>query len=609
VFGFEPGLLNLAFDPASPNDAYLWYTSCRPTPGDDSARCFEQAERRSGVDQALYIVLSRMVRGDDGVFDPDSEQVLLAITSEPNHFGHGPLFGPDGMLYVGIGDGREVGASGPRDSSRLQGKILRLDVHGEDGKRLVDPPYYRVPNNNPYVGKPGARAEIFASGLRNPWRMAIDNQDPVTLLLGDVGDATMEEINRVKAGSDLGWPAMEGNECRNPDRLDAMTVKRPCVPPSGVTAPIHAYHHSQGISVTGGVVYRGKGIPELSGAYLFTDFLRGALTRIDPGQAPRRILDLDIMVTNFATDLEGEVYLTDFVTGGIFRLVAAETGAPPPVSLRKTGCVDMAHPTRPAPGGIPFDIGVPAFTEPGVSASRTLFLPADQKVERTAEGLELPRGSVIVQHHSRESQPIETRLLSLHEDGGWTGWAYQWHDGEATRVDTAIDVDIDPIRWHHPAPGECMDCHREGTLGMTPAQLGSGTLQTLECLGRFDGDTETAPLPSDSAPVEERLAAYLSVNCGHCHVPGFPGGRARGYFILANNGFRSACGVGPQMAVYDDPDSRILVPGNPDHSLLLRRLMESELPYRMPPYRHGVDPVGTGLVRAWLADAPPCGGR
>lgn len=612
VFGFEPGLLNLAFDPKSPTDAYLWYTTCSEDPA-NLKHCADQHERMHGEDLSLFIVLSRMKLRADGHLDPDSEQVLLSMPTQTVHFGHGPLFDPNGLLYVGIGDGHEVGSAGPRDLSKLQGKILRIDVHTEDGARISKSPHYRVPADNPHTADSGARPEIFARGLRNPWRMAVEKSDPPTLLVADVGDATMEEVSRVVAGSDLGWPVMEGTACRNPDRIDAMTVLRDCSPPEGLTAPLHAYPQSQGISIVGGVVYRGRAMADLTGDYLYADLMRGALTRMDPDGATSRLLDLDILTTTFATDLAGEVYLADLVSGGIFQLVPGEIPRPPPASLRETGCVDMDHPSRPAPGGIALDIALPAFTEPGVSASRTLFLPNSGKVKRTDNELSLPPGSVLVQHHSAEGLAIETRLLSLHEDGAWSGWAYRWNGTEATRVDGAIDANIEPdsgeIRWHHPAPGECSDCHRGGSLAFTPQQLGAATLKTLACLDRFEGVTETDSLAGPDASLEDRVGAYLEVNCRHCHTPGLPGGRARGYFLLAKGAFRSACGQRPQMGIYDDPESRILLGGDPDHSLLLRRMLETELPYGMPPYRHGVDSAGTALVRSWLDQAADCEAR
>jgi hypothetical protein len=179
-----------------------------------------------------------------------------------NHHGGTVAFGPDGMLYVGPGDGGCCGdpQNNAQNMTTLLGKILRLDVRTAP---------YVVPPDNPFIGRPGVRAEIWASGLRNPWRFSFDA--PAGLLyIGDVGQDAREEIDvspTTMAGLNYGWRLMEGTACYIPANCS----------PAGLTLPAHEYLHADGCSVTGGYVYRGNDIPELTGHYLYADYCRGWL--------------------------------------------------------------------------------------------------------------------------------------------------------------------------------------------------------------------------------------------------------------------------------------------------------------------------------------------
>jgi glucose/arabinose dehydrogenase len=267
------------------------------------------------TNQAGHTVIARyQVSADPNVANPRSERVLLRVRQPfANHNGGQLQFGPDGFLYIGLGDGGSGGDPGNRAQSRrlLLGKILRIDVDG--GVR------YAIPRDNPFVGVRGARREIWAYGLRNPWRFSFDR---ITgdLFIADVGQSAWEEINFQQAGSpggdNYGWRLMEGNHCFNPAvGCDDGTLVH----------PIAEYDHSQGCSVTGGYVYRGSVVTSLVGSYLFGDFCSGIVwsSRFDPvsGWTTTPLDDTSLTISTFGEDQDGELYLADYGTGTVHRII------------------------------------------------------------------------------------------------------------------------------------------------------------------------------------------------------------------------------------------------------------------------------------------------
>jgi glucose/arabinose dehydrogenase len=294
--GGERGLLGLAFHPqyASNGRFFVYYTDLTGT----------------------LTIAEYHVSGDPNVADPLSGQVLLSIPHPnfSNHNGGNLAFGPDGYLYAGTGDG---GSGGDPDGNgqnlgSLLGKLLRLDV---DGPSLIPP-------SNPFVdGNPATRDEIWAYGLRNPWRFSFDRQNG-DLFIGDVGQGCWEEIDYQRhgegAGANYGWNAMEGNKCYDPP---SCTPPPTCVD-SGFTLPIATYPHGPDCSVTGGYRYRGTLVPSLSGVYLFGDYCSGVIRAANPGAGDSwtsaTLLDTDLSITSFGEDEQGEVYVADG-GGGIYR--------------------------------------------------------------------------------------------------------------------------------------------------------------------------------------------------------------------------------------------------------------------------------------------------
>ncbi|HEX6138394.1 MAG TPA: PQQ-dependent sugar dehydrogenase [Casimicrobiaceae bacterium] len=259
--GGERGLLGVAFHPR--------YA--------DNGRFFVDYTRRG--DGATIIAEYRVSAADPDAADAASERILLTIAQPyPNHNGGALRFGPDGYLYIGMGDGGGANDPGNRaqDTRELLGKILRIDV--DRGTP------YAIPAGNPYANG-GGRPEIWASGVRNPWRF---NFDRVTgdLFIGDVGQDAFEEIDRLPAGAgagtNLGWRMMEGNACTN-------LAGGPACFAASLTRPILAYSHGDGCSVTGGFVYRGTAVPALTGRYVYGDFLQRPHPQCRTGR--ERVLD------------------------------------------------------------------------------------------------------------------------------------------------------------------------------------------------------------------------------------------------------------------------------------------------------------------------------
>jgi glucose/arabinose dehydrogenase len=290
--GGEMGLLSVAFHPRFVENGrfFVNYTT--------------------GEGERLRSVVAEYRVSPDADVAATVERVLLEV-SQPfrNHNGGLNLFGPDGMLYIGFGDGRSGGDpmnNGHRLDTQL-GKLLRIDVDGGTP--------YRAPSDNPFVGRAGARGEIWAYGLRNPWRFSFDRTTG-RLFVGDVGQNRLEEVDIVERGKNYGWRVMEGTSCYNP----ASGCTR-----EGLELPIAEYDHAADCSITGGYAYRGTRIPGLAGRYLFGDYCSGRIWALTETGGARwtmtQVSSTDLRISSFGEDAAGEVYVVDH-SGAVYLIVA-----------------------------------------------------------------------------------------------------------------------------------------------------------------------------------------------------------------------------------------------------------------------------------------------
>jgi glucose/arabinose dehydrogenase len=290
--GSEQGLLGIDFSPSYAQDGFF-YVNYTDRSGNTSISRFK-------------------VSSNPDVADPASELKLLQVDQPfPNHNGGQVTFGPDGFLYLGLGDGGSAGDPHKNGQSlnALLGKILRIDVSGGG-------PTYKIPADNPFASG-GGKPEIWAYGLRNPWRFSFDRATG-DLYIADVGQDTYEEIDYQPAGSkggaNFGW---NFREAAHPFRG---------VPPDTVTLvdPVFEYSHSQGCSVTGGYVYRGKDLPELNGVYFFSDYCSGniwGLLQNGGAWKSAQLFTTSMHVTSFGEDQNGELYLLDQTDGSVHKLM------------------------------------------------------------------------------------------------------------------------------------------------------------------------------------------------------------------------------------------------------------------------------------------------
>jgi glucose/arabinose dehydrogenase len=290
----ERGLLGLAFHPHYRDNGFFFV---------------DYTDRNGNTVVARYQVSAT----DPNRADPASARVLLNVAQPfANHNGGHLAFGPDGYLYIALGDGGSGGDPGNRaqDLSTLLGKILRIDI--DSGSP------YAVPPSNPFVNRAGARGEIWAFGLRNPWRFSFDR---VTgdLWIADVGQDTWEEVDFAPAtsigGENYGWRRMEGKHCFLPTTNCS---------DASMTLPVFEYSHAEGCSVTGGYLYRGTKYPALKGTFLFGDYCSGSIwgTKRSAGDTftTKKLLTTNAAITGFGEDVNGEIYVIDQDRGLIYNI-------------------------------------------------------------------------------------------------------------------------------------------------------------------------------------------------------------------------------------------------------------------------------------------------
>lgn len=646
----ERGLLALAFHPnyAANRHCYVWYT----------------LDTTTAAGTGLHNRLARFLAsaGDPQSADPGSEQPLLTQYDEAaNHNGGQILFGPDGCLYLSLGD--EGGGNDQfQNSQRLDrdffSGVVRLDVDQRPGSLppnphpAVHPGTYTIPPDNPWVGvttfngtaltAAAVRTEFWAVGLRNPWRMAFDAATG-RLWLGDVGQNAREEINIIMRGGNYGWNYREGT-------IAGPRAGPPAAANAAFVPPVWDYPNpTQGSSITGGLVYRGSRYSGLVGRYLFADFVSGRIWALPPddenpvGSDRIQLLTVDGGISSFGLDpATGDILLADLTENAVKRLVASPGtgGGSLPATLSATGAFADLTALAPSAGVVAYEPNV-SFWSDHARKRRWFALPdATSTFGFSADGnWTLPTGAVWIKHFDLDltrgdpatARRVETRFLVKTADGAY-GFTYRWNDAQtdATLVpdngaDQVFTVDdgsaTRPQQWHFPSRAECLTCHTAAggyALSFNTRQLNreqafpGGTANIISALAQAgylpgglalsrpnDLPALTAPDHPTASP-EHRARSYFDVNCAYCHQPG---GSALGQFDARASTPLTLAGIinGPLIDSGGDPANRVLLPGDTAHSRALQRISLRGAGQMPPLATHERDLAAETLLRSWIA--------
>lgn len=574
---------------------------------------------------------------------PESKKLIIKWPSN-GHDGAALAFGLDGKLFVTTGDG----TSDSDDDNRGQGldhllaKTLRIDVDAPDeGKE------YSVPNDNPFVGVANARPETWAYGFRNPWRAHVDRKTG-HLWVTQNGQDTTEQVYRVAKGANYGWSVFEGSRPFRPARK---------VGPTPVSLPTAEHYHHEARSLTGGIVYYGRELPALNGAYIYADYSTGKIWAIKhQGEAVewrREIADTTLGVTGFLEGPAGELLTLDYQPGegsGFFRLIpntAPDNSAQFPQRLSESGLFASVKGHQLRPEAIPFDVNAPSWSD-GAHKTRFLALPAREGSEPPIKfsgkrGWDFPDGTVAIKSFAlefHEGDPssrrwIETRFLTR-QDGEWFGYSYRWN-GEQTDAALVAPQGLDQEftiqtpsgaerrqTWRYPARAECMVCHTRASkyvLGLSTLQLnrerdyGRGfkanqmdVWNDLGLLSAFPKNEPRENLPrlvdprDKTADLDLRARSYLQANCAICHVNAGGGDSQFDFEFhlpLEKTKLVNAIPVHDTLGM---EGARLVTPGNPGASILWQRVVRRG-PGQMPPLGSSIIDVDAMLLLLeWIAN-------
>ncbi len=580
---------------------------------------------------SLRTIVSRYFSADNGLTlsKPafSTEDIILDV-SQPatNHNGGNIIFGADGYLYIGLGDGggsNDTFLNG-QDTQTLLGSMLRIDVDGSpaSGKN------YAIPAANPFVGNAQALDEIYAYGLRNPWRWSFDRQTG-DLYVGDVGQNALEEIDIVEAGQHYGWGCFEGNQS-NADYGGSCSgiVNNP---------PIHEYPRSDGTTVVGGYVYRGSNIDLASfvGSYLFADFGFGTIWRVDPGASNvtaslEVLLNTGRQISSFGEDNLGELYVLSWSDGQIFRIDSATTSSFPNL-LSQTGCVDPANPSVTDASMIPYRINA-EFWSDGAIKERWFALQDGTQIGIETDGNWIfPIGSVLLKHFYLNDQLVETRLLVHHLDNSWGGYSYEWNDSgtDATLRLSGKSKTIDGQEYIYPSSSQCAACHTNAagnTLGPETAQMNrkqsypangnavGNQITALDNIGMFissPGSVASLPKLDDPhntlASDNNRIRAYWHTNCAQCHRAGniIQNVDINFHFDIDWNNI-NICNYAPTAGDLSVPGAQRLTPGSAAESLVYLRMSRRDGDAMPPLGSTLIDDKAAVLLKSWIDNLTQC---
>lgn len=649
--GSEMGLLGLAFHPnyATNRTFFLFYSV------------------NKGGSQYERVSRFTTQAGDPNAADTASETILIEQLDEAgNHNGGCIQFGPDGYLYISVGDEGNQNDSfqnGQKIDKDFFSAVMRIDVDKKPANLVphshasipAGTPNYSIPADNPFVHTTDGgtwngtfngtaiadlskvRSEFWAVGFRNPWRFSFDSATG-ELWLGDVGQDSWEEIDIVTKGGNYGWSSREAKHAGPRPVTGATTID-----------PIWEYAHgsgaSQGNSVTGGVVYRGTRFSAFTGAYVFADYQSGNIwtLRRDSGGTPTvtRVAG-EGGLSAFGTDpSNGDILMAD-LNGSIQRLVATAGTGTFPQTLTETNVFSDLTDLSPSTGLYDYTVNVPFWSD-YAKKRRWFYVPPPSTLTWSQDDpWTFPAGTFWVKHFDVEMQRgvpasakrIETRLFVKTTDGAY-GVSYRWNDAgtEATLApDEGVEFDLNVTdggtpktqRWHIPSRSECMTCHNTQAgyaLSFNTRQLNltgtingsSGNQLSLLQSNGFFSSTIPSPnlLPRHLRPdettqsLEARVRSYLAVNCSYCHQPG--GGTSASWDGRPQLTLDATDLInGTATSNGGDPQNKLVVPGSTAHSVVYNRVAAASGFTRMPPIATSeLDQTSIALLADWIGNDLP----
>lgn len=584
------------------------------------------------------------VAGEIPTADPQSEEIILTWPAEGHNAGC-LRFGTDGMLYISTGDGSGPnppdGRTAAQDVSNLFGCVLRIDIRKKsDGKN------YAVPADNPFVDLDGARPEIWAYGLRNPWKFGVD-QKTGDIFAADNGWESWEMVHRIVRGGNCGWPIMEGRAVLRSEVTQGPTPIRP---------PVKDHSHTEANSVIGGPIYRGSKLPELHGTFIYGDYITGTIWGLKSdgkdSYTHQVLVDTDQRITAFAEGSAGELFVLDYdYTGQIYELFPSgleDKSANFPKLLSETGLFTSLKTMTPEPGVVPYDVIVERWVD-GATTKRWVAIPdlGPISLSKNKTPAAYPEGTVFAKQLTLPINgpgrgesleiPLETQLLH-YENGMWHPYSYLWNDdkSDATLVDSAgrdhefryslpgaARDEVEERSWHANAENECRMCHNAGSgfvLGFVPNQLDRAirasnesrqnqldSLASKKVIARASrpGDPRGKLVdPHDETQsLNDRARSYLHGNCSSCHHPG--GNAIVSFYLRREMPFLDLkTNKGTGIGTFGLEHAKLIVPGDPYRSVLLYRM--SKLGYARMPYigSRVVDSRGVALIEKWIGSMP-----
>ncbi|QDT09645.1 PQQ-dependent sugar dehydrogenase [Planctomycetes bacterium K23_9] len=611
----------------------------------------------NGRSAALDKVCTRVLRfhvSRTAPFDcqPESQTTIIEWPSN-GHNGGDLVFAKDGMLFVSTGDGTsdsDANHAG-QDLTTLPGSMLRIDVDQPTAEKP-----YSIPTDNPFLTIKDARPEIWAYGLRNPWRISIDTKTG-DLWAGINGQDLWETVQVVRRGENYGWSITEGSQPFQPNRQRG---------PTPIVVPTIEHPHSEARSLTGGHVYYGKAHPLLYGHYVYGDYSTGMIwaAKWDGKSVTSHFLvaRTSLQIAGFGIDHDGELLIADHGSG-LYRLVPSKQkqSSDFPRLLSQTGVYESTVKNRVHPGLIPYTINSPLWSD-GASKERFIGLPGDKTVEfQTAKSWDFPDGTVLVKtfalpiasRNNGALTRIETRLLAR-QGGEWYGYSYEWNEQQtdavlvdASGIDRKFDVrspesdgGVSRQTWHYPSRAECMVCHsraQDYVLGLSVQQTNLDLqidghavpqLERFKQLGLFhsaadkeDAQTKTSsvekaapfefstsfhemprlPKPTDTTePLETRVRSYLHANCANCHVKEGGGNSDLVLSFATSLDKTRTVNTVPLHGSFDLPDAKLIKPSDPMASVLLHRINQRGRGQMPPLSTSVVDREAVKMIAQWI---------